>query len=112
MKTGITTVLAGLASAWVSAPALAHGNENDSGSWSHDWAGGAGHMAFGSFGMILFWGALILLIVLSVRWFGGRSGNANGPDGGSTALDTLEKSFVRGEMEREDFEERKRLLTQ
>ena len=67
-------------------------------------------MAFGSLAMILFWGGLILLIVLAVRWFGGASGNADRPATGSTALETLQKRFARGEMERDDFEEQKRLL--
>ena len=112
MKSGIATVLTGLASVWIPASAVAHGYEDGRGFWPHDWAGGWSHMLFGSFGMILFWGGLILLIVLSVRWFGSRSGDAHGPDGRSTALDTLEKSFARGEMEPEDFEARKRLLMQ
>ncbi len=112
MKTGIASVLAGLAAAWVPASALAHGDGNGGGAGLHNWAGEAGHMAFGSLAMILFWGGLILLIVLVVRWFGRRSGDADRSDAGSTALDTLKKSFARGEMEKEDFEERKRLLMQ
>jgi putative membrane protein len=110
MKIGIATLFAGLAAAWIPASALAHGDENGGGSWSHNWAGEAGHMAFGSLAMILFWGGLILLIVLAVRWFGGTSGNADRPATGSTALETLQKRFARGEMERDDFEEQKRLL--
>lgn len=110
MKIGIATLFAGLAPAWIPASALAHGDENAGGSWSHNWAGEAGHMAFGSLGMILFWGGLILLIVLAVRWFGGTSGNADRPDARNTALDTLQRRFAQGEMEREDFEKRKQLL--
>ncbi len=110
MKIGIATLFAGLAAAWIPTSALAHGAENGGGSWSHNWAGGAGHMAFGSLAMILFWGGLILLIVLAVRWFGGASGNADRPDARNTALDTLQRRFAQGEMEREDFEERKQLL--
>ncbi len=69
-------------------------------------------MLFGSLGMILFWGGLILLTVLAVRWFGGRSGETEGVDARNAALETLEKAFARGEMEKEDFEARKRLLMQ
>jgi putative membrane protein len=65
-------------------------------------------MAFGSLDMILFWGGLILLIVLAVRWFGGTSGNAEAFEARGTAIETLERRFARGEMERKDFEERKR----
>ncbi len=110
MKTWIATFLTGIVAAWIPASALAHGDENGGGSWSHNWAGEAGHMAFGSLGMILFWGGLILLIVLTIRWFGGTSGDADRPAAGSAALETLQKRFARGEMEKDDFEERKQLL--
>lgn len=110
MITRIAMLLGGTATAWIPASALAHGNENGGGSWSHHWAGEAGHMAFGSFGMILFWGGLILLIVLAVRWFGGTSSNVGRPATGSSALEILQERFARGEMEKEDFEKQKQLL--
>ncbi len=110
MKTRFATLLTGISTAWIATSSLAHGDENGGGSWSHNWAGEAGHMAFGSLGMILFWGGLILLIVLAVRWFGGTSSDAEASEARGTAFETLEKRFARGEMEREDFEEHKRLL--
>jgi len=74
-----------------------------------DW--GWGHMLFGSIAMVLFWGGLILVIVLLVRWLGdGRS-----PFGGprrKSAIDILEERFARGEIDREEFEERRRLLSE
>ena len=79
MKTRIATILTGLASAWIPASARAHSYDGGRGFWPHDWEGGWSHMLFGSLGMILFWGGLILLIVLAVRWFGGTSGNAGRP---------------------------------
>jgi putative membrane protein len=106
MKTRIATLLSGIAAAWIPASALAHSYEDGRGFWPHDWPGGWSHMLFGSFGMIIFWGGLILLIVLAVRWFGGR------PDAENAALEALEERFARGEMDKEDFEERKRLLMQ
>ncbi|MBL27263.1 MAG: hypothetical protein CMM50_06915 [Rhodospirillaceae bacterium] len=70
-----------------------------------------GHMLFGSIAMVLFWGALILVIVLLVRWLGeGRS-----PFGGprrKSAIDILEERFARGEIDQEEFEERRRLLSE
>lgn len=110
MKTRITALLTGIVPAWTPVPALAHSYEDGRGFWPHDWEGGWSHMLFGSLSMILFWGGLILLIVIGIRWFGSRSGDGDGSEPRDTALDTLEKRFASGEMEKEDFEARKRLL--
>ncbi len=80
--------------------------------WHYGWEWGWGHMIFGSLMMILFWGGLILLIVLAARWLGGRLSRDAGPAAPRTsALDILEERFARGEIDKEEFEERKRLLS-
>ena len=83
-------------------------------SWAGDWhdGWGWGHMFFGSFMMLLFWGGLIILIVLAVRWIGsspGRGGDGAAPE--NRALGILEERYARGEIDKEEFEERKRLLS-
>jgi putative membrane protein len=65
-------------------------------------------MLFGSVMMVLFWGGLILVIVLAVRWLGAGPGKAASR---KTSLEVLEERFARGEIDKEDFEERKRLLS-
>ena len=80
------------------------------GGWHDGW--GWGHMFFGSVMMLLFWGGLIILVVLALRWAG--SGSVRGGDGaaqGNRALDILEERFARGEIDKEEFEERRRLLS-
>ena len=80
------------------------------GGWHDGW--GWGHMFFGSFMMLLFWGALILLIILAVRYMGGgptRGGDE--PAQKNRAIDILEERFARGEIDKEEFEERKQLLS-
>ena len=82
--------------------------------WGGGWHGGWGwgHMFFGSIMMLLFWGGLIILVVLAVRWIG--SGPARGGPGAvpeNRALDILEERFASGEIDKEEFEERKRLLS-
>ncbi len=70
-------------------------------------------MIFGSFMMVLLWGGIILVIVLAVRWLGGGSPPAAGsPPTGSKALAILEDRFARGEIDKEEFEERRRLLSE
>ena len=77
--------------------------------YHHGWDWGWGHMVFGGLMMLLFWGGIILLVVLGVRWLG------RGPESGSrsrnTALEILEERFARGEIDKEEFEERKRTLS-
>ncbi len=81
---------------------------------SHMWGGewGWGHMIFGSLAMVLLWGGIILLIVLVVRWLGAGWGGQHIPPPGKTALDILKERFARGEIDKDEFEERKRLLSE
>ena len=94
------------------APAWAHGLAGDDGVWSsHMW--GWGHMLFGALFMILFWGGLIALIVLAVRWIGrDRTPPAEPPATGTSARNILDERFARGEIDREEYVERKRLLSE
>lgn len=69
------------------------------------WGGGL----LGGAMMLLFWGALIALIVFAVRWFsdGGRGpGIARRDD----PLETLRDRFARGEIEEDEFKRRKAAL--
>ena len=71
----------------------------------YGWGGGWG---FGMIGMLLWWLLIILGIVLLAKWlFGG------GPGGGRSqnrALEILRERYARGEIDRKEFEERKRDL--
>ena len=73
--------------------------------WGHMgmWGGGMG------FGMLLFWGLLIAAIVMLVRCFSG-SGLCEKPDREKSALDLLKERYARGEIERDEFEQKKRDL--
>jgi len=65
--------------------------------------------AMGLFGwmmMVLFWGALVFAIVWAVR--SGRSSQENSPD----ALEVLRRRFARGEIDRDEYNERHRTLTE
>ncbi|MGP1395231.1 MAG: SHOCT domain-containing protein [Inquilinaceae bacterium] len=74
--------------------------------WGGSW--GYGHMAFGFGMMALFWGGIIVAIVLLVRWLG--SSSHPHPPPGREALDILRERFARGEIDRAEYEERRRLL--
>ena len=63
-------------------------------------------MGFGMLFMALFWVALIVGVVLVVKWLMGQGG-ASRED---SALDILKKRYARGEINKQEFEERKRDL--
>ncbi len=63
-------------------------------------------MGFSMLFMALFWVALIVGVVLVVKWLMGQGG-ASRED---SALDILKKRYARGEINKQEFEERKRDL--
>ncbi len=75
------------------------------------WGGGWYGMIFGPLFMILVLAAVIAVAVLLVRWLGGPWQGA-GPQvpPGRTPLDILKERFARGDIDKAEFEERRRVL--
>jgi putative membrane protein len=74
------------------------GHGRGMGSW---WMGGWGWLWFA---------LIVLVIVLLVVWITRRLGPEGSRGGGDEALRILEERFARGEIDREEFEERRRTL--
>lgn len=76
--------------------------------WEHSmgWMWGAWGLGMGLI-MFLFWGAVILGIVLGIRWLIGQ-GKASPSD---TALAILRQRYARGEIDKEEFQAKKRDLS-
>ncbi|MBI5438111.1 MAG: SHOCT domain-containing protein [Nitrosomonadales bacterium] len=76
--------------------------------WGHmgDYGWGWGGMGLG---MLLFWGLLIAGIVMLVKCFW-DSCACGKRERGKSALDLLKERYARGEIEREEFEQKKRDL--
>jgi putative membrane protein len=75
----------------------------------HMWGGGAGWI-FGPIMMILFVALIVAVVVLVVRWLGGAGGGAAQAARPKAALDILEERFARGEIDKDEFEQRRQAL--
>jgi putative membrane protein len=77
------------------------------------WGGGSGGMIFGPPIIILALALAITVAVLLLRWVGGL-GREEAPTGRTppsrTPIDILEERFARGEIDKTEFEERRRVL--
>ena len=74
--------------------------------WGHGWGG----WIFGPLMMIVFIALIVGVVVLVVRWLGGAGA---GPAQGSkpkAALEILEERFARGEIDKDEFDDRRRAL--
>ncbi len=100
-------VIAVPATALMTVPAVAqtYGDHPPMGAW------GWGGMIFGPIMMIVFIAVVVVVVVLLVRWLGGpgHGGALHGPPG-KTPLDILKERFAKGEIDKEEFEERRRVL--
>jgi putative membrane protein len=76
-------------------------------------SGWAWAMFFGPLKTILFVAAAFVLLAFALRWFNGQgshgAGHAPAPPG-KAPLDILKERFARGEIDKTEFEERRRVL--
>jgi putative membrane protein len=77
------------------------------------WGGGWYAMIFGPLFMILFLAVLVALVVILVRWLGGPWQGTYPPHQSPptrTPLDILKERFARGEIDKAEFEDCRRVL--
>jgi putative membrane protein len=69
-------------------------------------------MILGPFFMILVFALVIAVVILLVRWLGGplQAPTPHHPPSFRTPLDILKERFARGEIDKEEYEERRRVL--
>jgi putative membrane protein len=98
--------VAGLAALVV--PSLALAQQERPYYYGHMWDGGWHGWFFGPLFMLFFLVAAVVAVVLLLRWLGPHHGPA--ATTGKAALDILKERFARGEIDKEEFEERRRVL--
>ena len=76
------------------------------------WGGGWGGMLFGFQMMVAVIAAIVVAVVLLTRALGGGGRGRPAGSARGDALDILEARFARGEIDREEFEERRRILSE
>lgn len=69
----------------------------------------SGWMFFGPLMMIAFIALIVVVVILLVRWLGDHRSGARTPSE-SRALEILKERFARGEIDKEEYEERRRML--
>jgi putative membrane protein len=77
------------------------------------WGGGWYAMIFGPLFMILFLAVLVAVVAILVRWLGGPWHGMYPPHQlppTRTPLDILKERFARGEIDKAEFEDRRRVL--
>ncbi len=75
------------------------------------WGGWYG-MFFGPLMMIIFIAAVIALVALAIRWLGGghHSGQQQPSTSSTKPLEILRERYASGDIDKEEFEERRRVL--
>lgn len=71
---------------------------------------GGGMGFFGGLMMIVFWVAIIFLIVWAVKEVSGRNNSSSNIGSGKKALDILKERYAKGEIDKAEFEAKKRDL--
>ena len=92
-------------------PALADPVEGYQGYGQHMmWGGGWAGWIFGPLMMLLVIGGIIAAVVLVVRSVSHSAHGGHGPAAGPAPLDILKQRFARGEIDKDEYEERRRVL--
>ena len=109
MNIGLTQLFTYLE--WIILPATQRGEPSP---WGPGMMGNWGYGMMGWFGpimMLVFWGLIILVLILVVRWLWTSSEKKPEQIIQESPLDILKRRYASGEIDREEFEQKKKDLT-
>ena len=86
--------------------AVAQGRGYGMGPGMMGWGYGMGW--FGMIFMAIFWIALIIGVILLIRWVWVSTGKGGRPGAEDSPLDILKRRYARGEIKKEEFEQMKK----
>ena len=76
--------------------------------WHNAWGLGVGGFLLMMVMMGVFWAAIVVTIVWGIRQF--RPRDASTRDGSTSAMRVLEERFARGEIDADEFQQRREIL--
>ncbi|MEE9531366.1 MAG: SHOCT domain-containing protein [Syntrophobacteria bacterium] len=82
--------------------------------WGPGMMGNWGYGMMGWFGaimMLVFWGLIIFVLILLARWLWGSSQKKSEEMRSESPLDILKRRYASGEIDREEFEQKKKDLS-
>lgn len=74
------------------------------------WGWGGLGMGIGGVFMLLFWGLVLVAGIVLVRWLWNRGGPVSRGEARDSALEILRRRYAGGEIDRQEFEAKKRDL--
>jgi putative membrane protein len=92
----------------VPALALANGGQCGMWPWMMTWGHGMGWLMM--IFMFLFWGAIIAGFIVLLRMLFSKNIKETGIESPETALDILKTRYAKGEIDKEEFEEKKLVI--
>lgn len=111
MSLGAKRTVALLAAIAAASPAYAQSTTDRPEQLLYGWSMGWGHIVFGHVMMLLYWGALVALIVFVVRALQSSWSTPSSQNAEDKAVDILRQRFARGEIDKDEFEARRRILS-
>lgn len=93
----------------ISAPARLWAQQPRADFYDHHMMWEGGWMFFGPLMMIVFIALIVFFVILLVRWLGDHR-NGGRTTSEARALEILKERFARGEIDKEEYEERCRIL--
>lgn len=94
-----------------STPCFAQWRDHGGSGWFGPGMMGWGWWGMGWVFMIVFWAFVIIALIFLIRWLAGQSGSRSQQgQGRDSALEILRQRYAKGEIDKEEFEQKKKDL--